>query len=220
MCSGFKCTKTSLVVLNIIYIVVSFILIGVAAYGKASSLVTSLPVIGGITACGIFLLLTAILGLVGTFKHHQVLLFFYMVILFLLFIIQFSIACACLAFSEEQQNELAEIGWNQSDNGTRHDVQELFGCCGFSNVTEPDRPSCPQKCCPDDKQGCCESGSLWLSECRCSPCHVALSEVIGSAFRASGGLGLFFSFTEFIGVWLTVRFRNQKDPRANPSNFL
>ncbi|KAK2703601.1 hypothetical protein QYM36_018000 [Artemia franciscana] len=174
MCSGFKCTKTSLVVLNIIYIVVSFILIGVAAYGKASSLVTSLPVIGGITACGIFLLLTAILGL----------------------------------------------GWNQSDNGTRHDVQELFGCCGFSNVTEPDRPSCPQKCCPDDKQGCCESGSLWLSECRCSPCHVALSEVIGSAFRASGGLGLFFSFTEIVGFVLTYKFRvNLQLNSGSPTTF-
>lgn len=25
---------------------------------------------------------------------------------------------------------------------------------------------------------------------------------------------------QFVGVWLTVRYRNQKDPRANPSAFL
>jgi len=35
----------------------------------------------------------------------------------------------------------------------------------------------------------------------------------------AGGLGLFFSFPEFIGMWLAARFRNQKDPRVNPSAF-
>lgn len=55
---------------------VAFILIGVATYGKAASLVTSLPIIGGIVACGVFLLMIALLGLVGTVKHSQVLLFF------------------------------------------------------------------------------------------------------------------------------------------------
>lgn len=53
-----------------------FILIGVATYGKAANLVTSLPIIGGIVACGIFLLVIAIMGLIGAVKHHQVLLFF------------------------------------------------------------------------------------------------------------------------------------------------
>ncbi|RXG74055.1 Tetraspanin-13 [Armadillidium vulgare] len=37
----------------------------------------------------------------------NVLLFFYMIILFLIFIIQFSVACACLATNENQQNIIA-----------------------------------------------------------------------------------------------------------------
>lgn len=56
--------------------VVAFILIGVAVYGKASALVTKLPIIGGILACGVILILISILGLIGAVKHHQVLLFF------------------------------------------------------------------------------------------------------------------------------------------------
>lgn len=56
--------------------VVAFILIGVAVYGKASALVTNLPIIGGILACGVILILISILGLIGAVKHHQVLLFF------------------------------------------------------------------------------------------------------------------------------------------------
>lgn len=56
--------------------VVAFILIGVAVYGRASALITNLPIIGGILACGVILFLISILGLIGAVKHHQVLLFF------------------------------------------------------------------------------------------------------------------------------------------------
>lgn len=45
-------------------------------YGRASAIVTNLPIIGGILACGVFLILVSILGLIGAIKHHQVLLFF------------------------------------------------------------------------------------------------------------------------------------------------
>ena len=61
---------------------VGFILIGVATYAKAASVVTSLPIIGGIVACGVFLLMIAVMGLVGAIKHHQVLLFFVIIYLF------------------------------------------------------------------------------------------------------------------------------------------
>lgn len=54
-----------------------------------------------------------------------------MVILFLLFLIQFSVACACLGVNREQQDQLAEQGWQRVDNSTRTNVQEVFGCCGF-----------------------------------------------------------------------------------------
>lgn len=55
---------------------VGFLLIGVGVYGRASSIVTNLPIIGGILACGVILILISILGLVGAVKHHQVMLFF------------------------------------------------------------------------------------------------------------------------------------------------
>lgn len=63
-------------VANFYFQVVAFILIGVAVYGKASALGTNIPVISGILACGVFLFLVSILGLIGAVKHHQVILFF------------------------------------------------------------------------------------------------------------------------------------------------
>ncbi|XP_017891613.1 tetraspanin-13 isoform X2 [Ceratina calcarata] len=214
MCGGFTCSKNALTALNILYIVVAFILIGVAVYGRASALVTNLPIIGGILACGVILILISILGLIGAVKHHQVLLFFYMLILFLLFLIQFSIACACLAVNTKQQEQLAEQGWTRVGHDLRDKVEETFNCCGFNETVisfKSDQAiACKAKCCLYPTE----------TDCECPPCMQKLQSTIDYAFKLCGSIGLFFSFTEFVGVWLTVRYRNQKDPRANPSAFL
>jgi tetraspanin-13/31 len=96
-----------------------------------SNQVSSLPIIGGVIACGVFLLVVSIGGIYATLKHHQVGLFFYMVVLFVLFIIQFSIACACLAVSKETSDSLATQGWSTVNFDAKARVQETFSCCGF-----------------------------------------------------------------------------------------
>ncbi|XP_060803658.1 tetraspanin-13 isoform X2 [Amyelois transitella] len=218
MCGGFTCSKNALIALNVLYVAVASILITVAAYGQASSLVGNLPIVGGILACGVFLILISLLGLAGAVKHHQVMLFFYMVILFMLFLVQFSVACACLAVNSEQQEMLAQQGWHQVNMDVRQQVQKRFECCSFqgrtTNTTAMDYPFCH-----DVDELCCKDLPV-TTNCQCAPCMERLKETIDYAFKLCGGIGLFFSFTEFLGVWLTVRYRNQKDPRANPSAFL
>ena len=68
---------------------VAFILIGVAGYGKAVAIITNISIMGGIIACGVFLLIVAIIGLAGAIKHHQVLLFF----------VSFKDTMSCILFS-------------------------------------------------------------------------------------------------------------------------
>ncbi|GLV42077.1 Tetraspanin 97E [Carabus blaptoides fortunei] len=208
MCGGFTCSKNALTALNILYIVVAFILIGVAVYGRAASIVTNLPIIGGILACGILLILISILGLVGAVKHHQVMLFFYMVILFMLFLIQFSVACACLAVNMSQQQQLAEQGWQRTPDGVRIEVQQVFKCCGFERNDSSISPEV-QKSCDDLKPICCAPD---MENCTCDPCMPKLQSTIDYAFKLCGGIGLFFSFTEIIGLFLTRRYRNLSDP--------
>jgi len=58
-----------------------------------------------------------------------------MLILFLLFLIQFSLAVALLAISEETQKELAAKGWDSASHGTRQDIQIHANCCSFSHWT-------------------------------------------------------------------------------------
>jgi len=55
---------------------IGLILIGVAAYGKKQATLVSLPALGGVIACGVFLLLIAIIGLIGAIRHNQIILFF------------------------------------------------------------------------------------------------------------------------------------------------
>jgi tetraspanin-13/31 len=82
-----------------------------------------------------------------------------------------------LAFFLSPQNTLAVAGWNSADNATKADVENNFKCCGFHNTT-------------DSGTGCAEKFSDRPT------CESALENMINYGFRVSGGIGLFFSFTE------------------------
>ncbi|XP_042345979.1 tetraspanin-13-like [Plectropomus leopardus] len=203
VCGGFVCTKNALCALNILYVLVSLLLIGVAAWGKWFDLVSSIRVVAGVIGVGVFLFLVAFVGLCGALKHHQVLLFFYMIILFIVFVVQFSVSCACLALNKDQQNHLLEVGWNKSE-ATQKDVEKTLDCCGFSSVSY---------------NGTCEA-RCFHNKLTCDTCSNTIQQYAGEVLRFVGGIGLFFSFTEILGVWLAHRYRNLKDPRSNPGAFL
>ncbi|XP_075883016.1 tetraspanin-31 [Nelusetta ayraudi] len=213
VCGGFTCSKNALCSLNVVYMLVGLLLIGVAAWGKGFGLVSSIHIIGGVIAVGVFLLLIAIVGLVGAVHHHQVMLFFYMVILFIVFLFQFGVSCSCLAMNSGQQEALLNSTWQMLDNKTKEDLENQLNCCGLFNTSSSlgqytqDLDSCPAACKKTSLPTCFTCGDMMLI-------HAA------EALKILGGVGLFFSFTEILGVWLAVRYRNQKDPRANPSAFL
>jgi len=222
---GFKCAKNTLMILNVFYIIVGIMLAAVGGHLITSNKVTSLPIIGGIVACGIFLILISLIGIYGAARHHQVLLFFYMVILFLIFFIQFIVACVCLGVSSERQSELAQFGWKHSSNATKSNVQESFICCGYetlenNNVTYSNgmfHPDCNmiEQCNKDNNAtiictkppaaaNCC----IKDGNCGCRLCKEAIDEVIGAAFSSAGITSLLFSFTEIVGGVLAWRYRN------------
>ncbi|KAM9446029.1 tetraspanin-31 [Clarias gariepinus] len=211
VCGGFTCSKNALCALNVVYMLVGLLLIGVAVWGKGFGIVSSIHIIGGVIAVGFFLLLIAIVGLIGAVHHHQVMLFFYMVILFIVFLFQFGVSCSCLAMNQDQQKKLMNSTWHQISNETKTDLENKLNCCGLFNSTvnheqfDLDRDICRASC---------------KSLSNCLTCGEKMLQHASEALRILGGVGLFFSFTEILGVWLAMRYRNQKDPRANPSAFL
>ncbi|XP_071191945.1 tetraspanin-31-like isoform X1 [Salvelinus alpinus] len=230
VCGGFTCSKNALCSLNVVYMLVGLLLIGVAAWGKGFGIVSSIHIIGGVIAVGVFLLLISIVGLIGALNHHQVMLFFYMVILFLVFLFQFGVSCSCLAINKGQQVKLLSGTWALMSNDTRLGVESKLNCCGLLNNNQ-------------SKEQFNEDVKLCNAPCkhaRCFTCGDLMLQHAAEALKILGAVGLFFSFTECIfsrrkgttpvkpitqlhkilGVWLAARYRNQKDPRANPSAFL
>ncbi|XP_016310222.1 tetraspanin-31 [Sinocyclocheilus anshuiensis] len=211
VCGGFTCSKNALCSLNVVYMLVGLLLIVVAAWGKGFGIVSSIHIIGGVIAVGFFLLLIAIVGLIGAVHHHQVMLFFYMVILFIVFLFQFGVSCSCLAMNQGQQEKLLGSSWGLMSKDTRISLEKKLDCCGLFNNTQnqavfmSDLHFCDAPC---------------VKKSPCLTCGEKMLQHSSEALKILGGVGLFFSFTEILGVWLAMRFRNQKDPRANPSAFL
>jgi len=213
MCGGFQCSKNTLLGLNIIYVVVAFLLIGVASYGKSSAVITSLSLLGGIVASGVFLLFVAVLGLLATLKHHQVLLFVYMIILFGIFVIQFSVSCAALGINEQQEMDGIEKFWKnmKTPKDAIYNAEKILGCCAW-DVSDQNLTVC------SDDQGTpmswCNFSGPNGTVVSCLDCKSVIRTSVDSAFNGSGGLGFFFALTEILGAVLAYRYRNLPNPHT------
>lgn len=212
---AYVCSRNSLAALNAVYIFIGLVLIGVAAYSKVEVMKNlSLPVLGGIIACGVFILLIALIGLAGAIRHSQVMLFFYMIIMSLLFIVLLSLSIGALAITRQQQKVILHTAWAAVDTKDRGDLQTKGKCCGFmnQNITKNSHPSCSQlPCCANTKTDPCMA---------CPTCYSKFKITLEHALSVAGGIGLFFAFTLLLGIYLAVKYRNQRDPAMNLDAFL
>ena len=153
----------------------------------------------GVIGCGVFLILVAVFGLIGALRHNQVVLFFYMVVMSLLFIVLLACSVAALAITQGQQKILITTAWRNIEYAQRDKIETMFACCGIDKDTL--RADCVEK--PE-----------------VGPCYAKVKEPLDKALSVSGGVGLFFSFALLLAVYLTIRYRNQKDTRLNADAFL
>jgi len=202
MAAGFQCSKNTLLGLNILYVAVAFLLIGVATYWKSAAVITSLPLLGGIVASGVFLLFVAVLGLLATLKHHQILLFVYMIVLFGIFIIQFSVSCAAIGIDEDQEMKTIETVYKKLDTQGVIDAQKILHCCDWAIEDQSNATATTCK----KTIGCWDTQA---SRALCPSCQSTIKEVVNSGFNGSGGVGLFFAFTEFVAIVVTAKFRKE-----------
>ncbi|XP_032218254.1 tetraspanin-31-A isoform X2 [Nematostella vectensis] len=203
---AYYCNKNSIVALNTLYIFIALLLIGITVYARVTAQITNLPILGGVIACGVFLLMIAIFGMIGAIKHSQVILFFYMVILLLLFIIQLSVSVGALAVTRNQQEQLMNKGWAKLSPSLKSKIQGVKDCCGYKNFTQLDGPMGHPDC---SLLKCCSS--LAKEPCsECTNCFDKLKDSVNHLLKVAGGFGLFFSFTLLAGSCFTRRLRNRK----------
>jgi tetraspanin-13/31 len=256
---GFAAIRCCLTLLNVFYIATSLFLIGVVVASRALSYFTSPSILAGLAVCASILFLVAVLGLAGTIKHHQVVLFFYMVLLGVSGIVLFSVSVAALAAPDNYQEDFFTRVWKGLSCHDKTSVQNDFNCCGFDNRSrniisdgkcedECDQighPSCntstlthEHHCCFIDNSSnitdlICNSSATSLSslfsernctrisECsECDPCYTKWKEAVSNIVWVAGSFGLIFSFTQIIGIILSCRYRNVKDPDVDPRTIL
>ncbi|XP_072522222.1 tetraspanin-31-like [Salminus brasiliensis] len=207
---GFKRTRNLLCALNVVHMVLAGFLIGAAAWSRGFALVASINITSGVIVLGVLLLLISIVGLMGTLRHHQILLFFYMLILLLVFLFQFGVSCSCFAFSREQQERVLSKSWAGMSSDVRRSLERRLDCCGLNNSTQKreefslDAGMCTAAC--KVRGQCFQCGDLLLQDG-------------GETLKILGGIGLVFSFSLILAVWLVLRYRNQKDPQLSPAAF-
>ena len=210
------------------YIIAAFILIAVASHAKHANIAESLPVVGGIIACGVFLLFVAFLGLLATFKQSQALMFYFMIILGVIFILQFFISIACLGVTVEKEKTLVVNAWKiLGDDAEIHTLEQTLECCGINDddirrdpkewTKEKDEYTTENpwiNFCMKNVTGCKPPPSTTTTLVKpldygCPKCLDALEPNIDKAFNSTGGVGLFFAFVELVAILAAFVYRRQ-----------
>lgn len=210
-----------LLALNFAFIIAASILILVASYGKDSNIANTLPIVEGVLACGVFLLFVAILGLVATLKESQLLTFFYVIILSIIFVLQFFISIACLVVKEETKMELIKNAWMVIDSHDEpseiHSIEKRFECCGVNDEgyrrkhkNYDNNGICTGKwcgeiefCISDEVSVCTKPNDTTVTplDFGCPTCDKELEYLLNNAFYSTGGVGLFVSLCEFLAYY-------------------
>ena len=234
MVLSFVFNKKTLVGINVVYIFVAFFLMGAGSYAKYSTFVDSLPLVGGIFVCGIFLTVVALYGIAAIFKKSQSWMFYYMIFLGIIFVFQFFISIACLGASEKNELSLAKSAWKSFDDHSQfteiHSAEKALGCCGFDSddgrtkiVNYKNKNSSWSQeidWCIENVSGCkvpkaekkntnINRGFSSSLNITCPTCQEVLKGKINAAFNKAGGLGLFFALTEAVTLIITHIYREQ-----------
>jgi tetraspanin-13/31 len=147
-------------------------------------------------------------------------LFFYMVVLFLIFLIQFSVSCAALAINEDDERKIVEQSWNVAYKNSNESslilqAEQTFHCCGLKPDPKNETLIYQEVLCEQvkdlDGKFCKNKDGTYGS---CDTCMNKIKDKVNTGFNGAGVVGLIFSFTELIGGIVACRYRNQLDPFA------
>ncbi|KAF7693014.1 tetraspanin-31-B-like [Silurus meridionalis] len=201
---GFWSLRNFLCAANLLHLVVGVSLMVVAGYGKSYGAVWSLRIISVMMVVGVFLIFISMLGIAGALRQNQFILFTYIAVMMLMFIFHFTTSCFCLALGRDKQERLLSSTWEIMSNETRRSLEQQLDCCGLINSAEKQQDFLK------DVNHCtavCKTAAAW-----CFTCGDVMLQRATEILRVLGGVGLFCSFSQLVTVWLTVQYRNQRNP--------
>lgn len=197
---NFQFWRRLLIVFNIFYLLLALAFLLFAIFTRVNSLIIDLHLFIGLIILSIYLIFVSIFGLIGVSKHHQVLLFFYIVLLIILFLFQFILACTYLTIRGENKYSLLKDNYEKSID----DIQLKYNCCGFDNSTVFNRTvTCGKLPCCQSLNSCCETSPM---------CYTLLYSELNKNLKIIGSIMLVFTLTQVIAVYMTLKYRNIRNP--------
>ena len=196
----FQLWRRVLIIFNLFYILLATTFLFLAIYTRVTSSILDLHLFVGLIVLSIYLICLSIFGLVAVSRHHQVFLFFYVILLSILFLFQFILACTYLTVGGERKYQLLKSNYQN----TRDGIQSKYNCCGFDNQTQFNRTdTCAKLSCCLSSSSCCETTPL---------CYGLLREEMDKNLKIIGSIMLIFTLTQIIAIYITLRFRNVRNP--------
>lgn len=200
---SFRFYRRILILFNVFYFLLALTFLFLALFTRFRSSIIDLHLLIGLIVSSIYLILVSSFGLYAVVKHHQVFLFFYLILLSILFIFQFTLACTYLFMRSEKKSELIKNNYEQN----RDLIQDKYQCCLYDNQTLISNRTeiCGKLSCCTTVDKCCETLPM---------CYVLLKDELDKNLKTVGSLMLILTLTEIFAVYVTLRFRNLRDPTA------
>lgn len=181
-CSGYCCYKFWAVLYAIFYFIVGLLLLAIGSwvislkddYSSINDVLSSPSILAVIV--GLFMILTALIGLIGAAQERLLLLRIFLGVIIIVFILQVIIGIIAFVYREEtigvigKQMEFAVEQYTESDEMKRavNTVQQKFECCGRRGPSDwdlNDKYNCanqtlelscsvPSSCCSNMREGC------------------------------------------------------------------
>ena len=86
--------------------------------------------------------------------------------------------------------------YNKAPEAIKNSADSSLNCCGFYDTNSTLDPTEAERCEKNTALECTNYGKDGNATLNCANCREKVEDKVDSAFNASGGLGLFFSFTE------------------------
>jgi tetraspanin-13/31 len=189
-----------LVIFNMFYILLALTFLFFAIFTRVNSSIIDLHLLVGLIILSLYLIFLSIFGIYAVVKHHQVLLFFYIILLCISFLFQFILACTYLTIRGDNKYNLLKQNYEKSIDR----FQLKYNCCGFDNQTAFNRnETCHNLPCCQSLSQCCETSPV---------CYPLLIHELDKNLKIIGSIMLVFTLTQIIAVYITLKFRNIRNP--------
>lgn len=191
---GAGCTRISLIVMNIFFMILGTIIVGVGAYAlnPSTSQIANKEIPAGAIVLGVFVILLSFLGCCGAKFNNRIVLCLYALVLVLLILIQIIVASVILANSDQAKSWLQD-GWEDADPIKRGNAQKDFDCCGLRTYND----SFAVQPCPEPKDPTAAPQA----------CLEKLENEINKRLNPLGAIVLTFAFLQISGVIFALCLR-------------